>query len=110
MAERIPLSAFVIAKIASIHDPVQYEEYKRLVPATLTPFGGRFVARGGDVAVLEGDWSAARVVIVEFPSMERARAWWNSAGYAPARALRQASSTGTLIVVDGVESLAAAAR
>ena len=104
------MSAFVIARIAAIHDPIRYDEYKRLVPATLTPFGGRFVARGGDVAVLEGDWRAERVVIVEFPSMEQARAWWNSPGYAPARALRQASSTGTLIVVDGVESSAAPAR
>ena len=103
------MSAFVIAKIASIHDPVRYEEYKRLVPATLAPFGGRFVARGGEVAVLEGDWSAQRVVIVEFPSMERARAWWSSAAYAPARALRQASSTGTLLIVDGVPPSAAAA-
>ena len=104
------MSAFVIARIASIHDPVRYEEYKRLVPATLEPFGGRFVARGGEVAVLEGDWSAQRVVIVEFPSMERARAWWSSAAYAPARALRQASSTGTLLIVDGVPPSGSAPR
>ena len=93
----------MIASIASIHDPVRYDEYKRLVPATLVPFGGRFVARGGEVAVLEGDWSAERLVIVEFPSMDQARAWWDSAEYARARALRQASSTGTLVVVEGVQ-------
>ena len=99
------MPAFVIAEISAIHDPARYEEYKRLVPATLTPFGGRFIARGGEAAVLEGNWSAERVVIVEFPSMERARAWWESAAYAPARALRQASSTGTLVVIDGVDGL-----
>lgn len=97
------MPAFVIARIATIHDPVRYDEYKRLVPATLAPFGGRFVARGGEVAVLEGEWSAERVVILEFPSMDQARAWWDSAEYARARALRQASSTGTLVVVDGVQ-------
>ena len=98
------MPAYVIAKISAIHDQARYEEYKRLVPATLTPFGGRFIARGGDVSVLEGDWSAERVVIVEFPSTERARAWWESPGYAPARALRQASSSGTLVIIDGVTS------
>jgi uncharacterized protein (DUF1330 family) len=93
--------AFVIANI-TIVDPIRYEDYKRMVPATLVPFGGRFVVRGGETQVLEGDWRPGRLVLLEFPSMERARAWWNSPEYAAARDLRQATSTGTLILLEGV--------
>ena len=95
------MPAFVIANI-TIVDPVRYEDYRRMVPATLVPFGGRFVVRGGQTEVLEGDWRPSRLVLLEFPSIERARAWWNSPEYAEARALRQATSTGTLIILEGV--------
>jgi uncharacterized protein (DUF1330 family) len=96
------LAAFVIANV-TIEDPNRYEDYKRMVPATLVPFGGRFVARGGTVEVLEGDWHPNRLVILEFPSVERARAWWNSPGYSEAKALRQATSSGTLLILEGVQ-------
>lgn len=95
------MPAYVIANV-TIHDPVRYEDYKRMVPATLVPFGGRFIARGGQVDALEGDWRPSRLVLLEFPSVERARAWWNSPEYAQARALRQATSTGTLLILEGV--------
>ena len=81
------MPAFVIANI-TIVDPVRYEDYRRMVPATLVPFGGRFVVRGGQTEVLEGEWRPSRLVLLEFPSVERARAWWNSPEYAEARALR----------------------
>ena len=95
------MPAFVIANI-TIVDPIRYEDYKRMVPATLVPFGGRFVVRGGYTQVLEGDWRPGRLVLLEFPSVERAQAWWNSPEYAAARDLRQATSTGTLIILEGV--------
>ena len=95
------MPAYVIANV-TIHDPVRYEDYKRMVPATLVPFGGRFIARGGQVDALEGDWRPSRLVLLEFPSVERARAWWNSPEYAQARALRQATSTGTLLILEGL--------
>ena len=95
------MPAFVIANI-TIVDPLRYEDYRRMVPATLVPFGGRFVVFGGQTEVLEGDWRPSRLVLLEFPSIERARAWWNSPEYAEARALRQATSTGTLIILEGV--------
>jgi uncharacterized protein (DUF1330 family) len=93
--------AFVLANV-TIHDPVRYEDYKRMVPATLVPFGGRFVVRGGLTEILEGAWQPSRLVLLEFPSVERARAWWKSPEYAEARALRQATSDGTLIILEGV--------
>ena len=95
------MPAYVIADI-EILDPVRYEEYKRLVPLSLSKYGGRFIARGGDAQTLEGTWTPGRLVIVEFPSLARAREWWASPEYAPARALRQATSKGSLVVVDGL--------
>ena len=97
----MPLSAYVIATV-EVKDPVRYEEYRRLVLPTITAFGGRFIARGGRTEVLEGEWPARRLVIVEFPSLERAKEWWSSPEYSEARAIRQATSVGTLVVVEGV--------
>jgi uncharacterized protein (DUF1330 family) len=95
------LSAYVIATV-EVKDPVRYEEYRRMVLPTITAFGGRFIARGGRTEVLEGMWPARRLVIVEFPSLERAKEWWSSSEYSEAKAIRQATSEGTLVVVEGV--------
>ncbi len=95
------MAAYIIANV-SIQDPDRYEEYKRLVPPTIAAFGGRFLVRGGAVERLEGERDPGRVVIIEFASLERAKAWWSSAEYGPAKALRQASARADLIVVDGV--------
>jgi uncharacterized protein (DUF1330 family) len=95
------MPAYVIAMV-DIKDPVRYESYRQLVLPTITAYGGRFIARGGRTAVLEGAWAPRRVVIVEFPSVERAQEWWSSPEYAEAKAIRQATSEGTLIVIEGV--------
>ena len=95
------MAAYVIADV-DVKDPVRYKNYRDMVLPTITAYGGRFVARGGQVDVLEGTWRPTRLVIVEFPSVERAKAWWGSPEYAEARALRQATSVGSLIVIDGV--------
>jgi uncharacterized protein (DUF1330 family) len=93
--------AYVIANV-TVTDAAGYEAYRRLVPASIEKFGGRFLARGGEIEVLEGDWRPGRLVILEFPSAEQAKAWWHSPEYAEARAIRQATSEGTLIVLQGV--------
>ena len=95
------MPAYVIAHI-HVKDPVRYEEYKRLSPVSIEKFGGRFIARGGRTEVLEGTWQPNRIVLLEFPSVERAREWWASEDYAPAKELRQATSTGDMIVVEGL--------
>ena len=95
------MSAYVIA-VVDVKDPVRYETYRAMVLPTITAYGGRFIARGGRTEVLEGPWPPRRVVIVEFPSLERAKEWWNSVEYSEAKAIRQATSDGTLIVVEGV--------
>lgn len=95
------MPAYVIADV-DVEDPVRYEDYKRLVPLSISKYGGRFLARGGEVQTLEGEWAPGRFVIVEFPSLAQARQWWDSPEYAPAKALRQATSTGSLILVEGL--------
>ncbi len=74
------MAGYVIADV-DVHDPEGYKEYTALVPATLEPFGGRFAVRGGAYEVLEGSWRPRRLVVLEFPSVERARAWYESAEY-----------------------------
>jgi uncharacterized protein (DUF1330 family) len=95
------MPAYVIANV-EVKDPVRYEEYRKMVLPTINAYGGRFLARGGKVDTLEGPWHPNRLVIVEFPSVERARAWWSSPEYADAKALRQQTSDGSLIVIEGV--------
>jgi uncharacterized protein (DUF1330 family) len=95
------VAAYVIADV-DVKDPVRYEDYRKMVLPTITAFGGRFLARGGKADTLEGPWHPKRVVIVEFPSVERAQAWWASSEYAEAKALRQATSHGSLVVIEGV--------
>jgi uncharacterized protein (DUF1330 family) len=95
------MAGYVIADV-DVHDPEAYEEYRKLVPATLEPFGGRFVVRGGKAETLEGSWVPNRIVVLEFPSVERARAWYESEEYRAAKAIRQRHSTGSLLLVEGV--------
>ena len=95
------MSAYVVANV-TVKDPARYEDYRRLVTATLEKYGGRFIARGGGIEVLEGDWHPTRLVLVEFPSAAAAREWWNSPEYAEAKRIRQATSEGTLLILEGV--------
>jgi len=95
------MPAYVVVEV-EVHDPVRYEDYKPMVAPTLEPYGGRFMVRGGKVETLEGDWAPKRFVMLEFPSVEKAKAWWASPEYKDAKALRQATSKTQMIVVEGV--------
>jgi uncharacterized protein (DUF1330 family) len=94
------MPAYVVVTV-NVHDPVRYEDYKKMVPPTLEAYGGRFLVRGGQVHPREGAWNPKRLVVLEFPSLERAKAWYDSPEYAPAKALRQATSTADLVIVEG---------
>jgi uncharacterized protein (DUF1330 family) len=95
------MKAYVIANI-DVRDPVRYPDYVKLTPGTIAPFGGRFIARGGRAETLEGETAANRMVMIEFPSYEKAKAWYDSEGYRVARAIRQSASTGSLVLVEGL--------
>jgi uncharacterized protein (DUF1330 family) len=94
------MPAYVIADI-EVQDPEQYTRYGALVPATLEPFGGRFLVRGGEHESLEGDWRPRRLVVLEFPSADHARRWYASADYVAAMAIRHRASTGSIVLVEG---------
>ena len=81
---------------------MRYEDYKKQAAATVAAFDGRYIVRGGAVRKLEGQWSPSRLVILEFPSVERAREWWSSEAYAPAKRLRQETATTEMILVEGI--------
>lgn len=95
------MPAYVIADI-EITDPVGYEEYRRRVPATITQYGGRYLARGGRAETLEGGWQPRRLVVIEFPTMSQARAWYESDDYREPRAIRHRCSEGQAILVEGL--------
>jgi uncharacterized protein (DUF1330 family) len=95
------MAAYVIAEI-EVTDPTTYDEYRKLVMPTLQKYGGEFLVRGGAVHPLEGDWNPKRVVVVKFESVARAKEWYDSPEYAPAKALRHKASTGKQIIVEGV--------
>ena len=95
------MSAYVIVDI-DVTDPEGYKEYARLAPATVTLYGGRYLARGGSNETLEGDWHAKRLVILEFENVDKAKAWVNSAEYAPARKLRHQYAKSNMVVIEGI--------
>jgi uncharacterized protein (DUF1330 family) len=94
------MKAYVIAA-ETINDSAMFDLYRKEVPATVVAFGGQFVARGGNLTVLEGEWPHPRLVIIEFPSRSAAEDWYKSAEYQKIISLRLKSSVGNLIVVDG---------
>ena len=95
------MPAFVIVEI-EVRDPEAYENYRSLVPASIEAYGGRFIARGGATESLEGDWAPERIVVLEFPSLERARQWWASPEYSDAKAIRMRAAQTRMIATEGV--------
>jgi uncharacterized protein (DUF1330 family) len=87
----------------NIHDPEQFDGYRRQVPPTIEAYGGRFVVRGGAFKALEGDMPYQRIAVLEFPSREAAEAWYASPEYQRILPLRTRSGDSQFILVDGVE-------
>ena len=95
------MSAYIIADV-TVTDPATMEEYRKLVPATLAPYGGRFIVRGGAHQTVEGDWKPNRLVILEFPTLEQAKRWYDSEQYREPKAMRLRAGRTNLVMVDGV--------
>jgi uncharacterized protein (DUF1330 family) len=95
------MPAYLISTI-EVTNPAGYEEYRKLVAPVLLKYGGRFVVRGGTIHYLEGEWRPKRVVVVEFDSVEKAKAFNDSAEYAPAKAARHRNANSSVIVVEGI--------
>jgi uncharacterized protein (DUF1330 family) len=96
------MAAYVIIE-TEITDPEQYERYKAASPGAVAAGGGRFLARGGELAVLEGDWRPSRLVVLEFQDLDAARRWYDSEAYREARKLRDGAARLRMVAVQGVD-------
>ena len=94
-------SAYVIANV-DVTNPEQYEEYKKLSTIAMKAHGAEVCNRGGKVEVLEGDWNPARFVMLKFPSVDQARAFYNSVEYEAAKKAREGAAVMRMLVVEGV--------
>jgi uncharacterized protein (DUF1330 family) len=95
------MAAYIIVEV-DVKDPAKYEDYKKLTPATLEPYDGKFIARGGKAELIEGEDTPKRIVVLEFENSEKAKAWWNSPEYSEAKKLRHATAESRMILVEGV--------
>jgi uncharacterized protein (DUF1330 family) len=95
------MAAYVIVDI-EVRDPEMYEQYKKLAADTVVKHGGRYIVRGGRAERLEGDWRPNRIVVLEFPTYERAKEWWASSAYRDAATVRQACAAARMLVVEGM--------
>jgi uncharacterized protein (DUF1330 family) len=96
------MAAYVIVE-TDVTDPEQYERYKAAAADAGAAAGGRYVARGGELAVLEGDWRPPRLVVLEFDDLAAARRWYDSQGYRQARRLREGAARLRMVAVQGTE-------
>ncbi|HTX30189.1 MAG TPA: DUF1330 domain-containing protein [Solirubrobacteraceae bacterium] len=95
------MPAYVIVE-TDISDPEQYKRYQEASPGAVAAGGGRFIARGGELAVLEGDWQPKRLVLLEFDDLEAARRFYESPGYQEVKALRDGAAKLNMVAVEGV--------
>ena len=95
------MTAYVIGDV-EITNPEGYEGYRPHVPATVIKYGGKYLVRGGAAETVEGTWIPQRLVVLEFPSIERAKEWYNSPEYSSIRGIRIENSHSNVIFVDGV--------
>lgn len=95
------MPAYVIIEV-TILSPELIKQYQALAPATVAAFGGRYIARGGQNTTLEGGWEPQRITLIEFPTVENAKAWWHSEAYTQARALRKDAATMRMVITEGL--------
>ena len=96
------MAAYMVVNIAEVTDPAAFEEYRAKVPAVIRKHGGEYIVRGGEWHIAEGNWKPGRIVILRFPGMKAARAFYDDPEYEPLKALRQRASNGDIVFVEGV--------
>lgn len=95
------MAAYVIADV-DVKDAAAYEPYKAAAAATIAQYGGRYIVRGGKHETLEGKWRPRRLVVLEFPSFEQAKRWYESEEYRKVKPLRLQHAVGDLVLVEGL--------
>lgn len=96
------MTAYIVVRV-KVTDPEQYKRYAARTPDCVASFGGRFIARGGETVTLEGPEFSDRMVIIEFPSLERAKEFYRSPEYTEIKALREHAGVAEFIAVDGAD-------
>jgi uncharacterized protein (DUF1330 family) len=95
------MAAYAVVNVR-VTDPDRYAKYREKAPDTIAQYGGKYLARGGTVEVLEGEWNPQRLVVLEFESVERLREWYHSPEYAPLKQLRTETTSTEFVVVEGL--------
>ena len=94
------MPAYVVVDI-TVNDPQTYERYKLLAPPSIAAYHGKYIVRGGRTESLEGEWQPSRLVILEFPTVDDAKAWWDSEEYSAAKGLRQSCAETEMLLIEG---------
>lgn len=95
------MPAYVVAQV-NVTDDEKFEEYRKRVPDSIAKFGGKYLARGGELLHLEGESTVPRLVVLEFSSLETARAWYESPEYQHAKQAREGGAQMQMVAVEGV--------
>jgi uncharacterized protein (DUF1330 family) len=95
------MPAYVIVE-TNVTDPERYDQYKAAASAAIAAGGGRYLVRGGEIAVLEGDWQPSRLVVLEFADLAAAKRWYDSHAYQEARRLREGAAHLRVVAVQGM--------
>ena len=96
------MTAYLLGRVA-ITDPDRYREYMKKTPGVIEKYGGKFIVRGGNVETLEGAEEKRRVVLIEFPSVQKAKEFYYSEEYQEAKQLRQGAASGQFLAIEGVD-------
>ena len=96
------MTAYLLGRV-EITDPDRYKEYMKKTPGAIEKYGGKFIVRGGDVVTLEGPEETRRLVLIEFPSLEKAKEFYYSQEYQETKKLRAGAGSGQFLAIDGVD-------
>src|SRR5579862_9344481 len=94
------MAAYIIVDV-TIYNEKEYEVYRSLTPASIKAYDGKFIVRGGKTEIIEGEWNPGRLVILEFPTADRAKEWWNSLEYSKIKKIRLENAKSNMILVEG---------
>jgi len=94
------MPAYIIARV-EVTDWDRYREYTKATPAAIARYGGRFIVRGGEMVVLEGPAETRRVVVIEFPTLDKAKEFFHSEEYSQVKKLRKGAAMGQFIAIEG---------
>jgi len=96
------MAAYMIARV-NVTDWDKYNEYIKVTPGIIAKFGGRFIARGGETVTLEGPEEKWRMVVVEFPDLEKAKEFYSSPEYTDAKKIREGAALAQFVAIDGLD-------